>query len=150
MLRGRIEDAAQVVDARRAVDVEPKLRQLQRHVAFDPRCTIVVEDAEVVARRQVGLGRGSRALAEVVERQEQAALGQALHGGDRFLDRLAGDEAAREPARRHPVAGRESLQQLNLREGVKKGLRRGVEHQPAFSFQRSAVGDSRCEPSAES
>ena len=32
---GLLEDAAQVVDAARAVDVEPELRQLQREVAAD-------------------------------------------------------------------------------------------------------------------
>ena len=56
---GALEDLPQVVDRARPVDVEAELRQLQREVAADAGRDDRVDDREVVARRGVGLRRGS-------------------------------------------------------------------------------------------
>ena len=131
VLDSGIENAPQVVHAGGAIDVEAELRQLHRHVALDVGQGDRLQDLAVVARGLVRLLHRGDALAEIVERQEQAAAGERPHGGDGVLDRLSGDESARESAAalRHAVARRETLQQVDSGEGVKKGLRRGVEHQ---------------------
>ena len=120
MLGRRIENAPEVVDTRGAIDVEPELRQLERDVALDPRIDDRLDDAAVLARRGIRFSRGLDALAEVVERQEQAAGIKAADRGDRFFDGLAGDEPAREAALAHPVARGQPLQGVDLREGVEE------------------------------
>jgi hypothetical protein len=119
VLRRRVEDAPEVVDARRPIDVESQLRQLQRDVALDPRLHDRVEDADVLSCGGVSLGRGSRAFTQVVEREKKTALGEVLHRDGSRLHRFVGDEASGKPFRRHAVPGRQSLQQLDLRERVK-------------------------------
>ena len=95
-----------------------------------PEATMVSRMRQVLPRRGVGLFGGRDALAEIVERQQQAAIGQRRDGLDGFLDRFAGDEAPREARfERHPVARRQPLQNRDLREGVEECLRCGVEHQ---------------------
>ena len=44
MRRGGVEDASQVVDAGRAIDGQPELRQLQADVPSDPRADDLVDD----------------------------------------------------------------------------------------------------------
>ena len=64
--------------------------------------------SQVVAGGGVGFGQARDALAEEVERLEEAAALDGAGGLDRFGDRLAGDEPAREARRLpHAVAGRE-------------------------------------------
>ena len=48
---GRLEDAAQIVDARRAIDAGAELRQLERDVPLDPRRDNDLEEPDVLARR---------------------------------------------------------------------------------------------------
>ncbi len=86
----------------RAVDVDAELRELQRDVALDAGRDDDVDEPEVLARGGVGFLERADALAEVVERQQHAARLERARAADGFLDRLAGDEAAREAVRRSP------------------------------------------------
>ena len=75
---------------------------------LDARADDRVDDLQVVARRGVGFRHAGDALAEVVERLQQAAGFDRARGVDRFVDRFAGDEPPREAGRlAHAVSGRE-------------------------------------------
>jgi hypothetical protein len=57
-LRRRCEDLAQVVDADRAIDVEPELRQLERQVALDAGAVNRLDQLQIFASG--GIGGGER------------------------------------------------------------------------------------------
>jgi len=106
-----LEDPAEVLDRSRPVHVEAESRQLQRNVAVDPRSQDGVDDLEVVACRGLGLGRIRDALAQMVEGEQQPPLLDGAGRVDRIVERLAGDEAAREAGRvAHADARRHALQ----------------------------------------
>ena len=65
-----------------------------------PDCDDRVDDCRYSRVAGVGFGERGDALAEVVERQQQAARFERARRGDRFLDGFAGDEAPREAGRR--------------------------------------------------
>ena len=67
-----VENLPQVVDADRAIDVEAELRQLERQIALDAGPIDRFDQLQILARG--GFGRRERrdALAEIVERAQQA------------------------------------------------------------------------------
>src|SRR5262249_9124736 len=123
-----IEHAAHVVDARRAIDRQSELRQLERDVAADAALDHLLHDVEVLARRGVGPWERVAALAEVVHRDEQTALLDGPRRLDGFTRGLSRDKASREArGTPHAVPRRERLERLDESEKVKKSLRRAVE-----------------------
>ena len=78
--------------------------------------------------RGLGLLEARHALAQVVEREAQAAVGQLRHRADGFFDGFAGDESPGESTRAHPVAGHQTAQCVELGERVKKSLGGSVDH----------------------
>ena len=127
----RIQNAAQVVDARGAIDRQPELRQLQRHVAADAGGDDPVEDRQVRARGGVRLRHGARRS----RRADRAfavmpAASIAARGRDRFLDRFAGDEPAREAVRApHAVTRGELLECAAAGERVEESPGDVADHQ---------------------
>ena len=94
----RVENPAQVVDARRAIDREAQLRQLERDVAADARGDNPIDHREVRARRGIRFRHRGDALAEQSSVCIMPAASIVARGGDRFVDGLAGDEPPREAA----------------------------------------------------
>jgi hypothetical protein len=136
---GAREDLAQVVGGARFVHVEPELRELERQVALDARVDDGLDDVQVCARRGIGLRQGGDALAEEVECQVQALIGDRPAGDDGLLDGFTGDEPSREAALSpHPVAGGKALEEPAPGDEVEEGLGSTVEH------QRARPGVSRC------
>jgi hypothetical protein len=139
---GAGEDPPEVVDAGGAVDAQPQLSELDRDVALDAGRRDPVEELEVSLRRGVRFGRRGHALAEQVEGQKHAGVLNGARGRDRFIDGLAGDEAARKPmaVRADAVPGRQALQRRAAGERMEERFGDGVEHQWAVCF----LGAMRC------
>ena len=75
---------------------------------------------------------------------QQAARFDCARRLDRFVDGLAGDEAAREARRlAHAVARGQLLEGARFGEEVEEGFGRAVEHQ-AYASVRAAGVASRC------
>ena len=118
---GRVEDAAQVVEAGRPVDVQAELRELQRDVALDAGRHDAVDDRQVGARGRVGLRGVGHALAELVERDEHAARLDGARGFEGLVDRLARDEPVGEaPGPAHAVPGGQVFERGAARERVEE------------------------------
>ena len=98
-----LEHFAQVVDGGRLVDVEAKLRELEREVPADAGVNDGLDDVQVLARGGFGLHQVGDALPQMIERQHEAAHLDRARGGNRLVNCLAGDEPACE-ARRPPHA----------------------------------------------
>ena len=84
----RVEDAAEVVDAGRAIHVQAELREFQRDVASDAGMFDRGDRVEVAARGHGGLVRRGHALAEEVEGHHQALLFDLARGVDGFRRRF--------------------------------------------------------------
>ena len=99
--RRGVENAAQVVDAGRAVDVEAELRELERDVAADAGPLDLADHRRGRRASRRAASSEADALAELVERHRRAAAARAARAASiASRDRLAGDEAAREAAGR--------------------------------------------------
>src|SRR3954470_1264510 len=138
----RVENPAQVVDARGAIDRQTELCELEGDVPLDTGCGNAVEDREVCARRGIRFRDRRHAFAEEVECHQQAVALDGARGLDRFLDPLAGNEAPRESViAAHAVARRERLESLAAGENVEESFGNGLQHQWVRSGRRGA---SRC------
>jgi hypothetical protein len=116
VLRGGLEDAPQVIDRGRPIDVQAQLRQLDRHIALDARPHDGVEDAQVLARGSIGFLCRRGALTEIIERDEQPLVLDAANGRNGLIDRFARDEPAGKPLGSHAVARCEPFQESDLSE----------------------------------
>ena len=138
---GRRQNLPQVVDADRAVDVEAKLRQLERQVALGASAIDGVDELQILARGGVGRRERRDAFAKIVERAEEPLRLYVANRRDRIVDGFAGDEAPGERAgSRHPVSGRERLQCSAVGERLEEGFGRNIQHQ----WVRAEPDVSRC------
>ena len=138
---GRRQNLPQVVDADRAIDVEAKLRQLERQVALDASPIDGVDQLQVFARGGFGRRQRRDALAKIVERAQQSLRLYVPNRRDRVVDGFAGDEAPGERVgSRHAVSGRERLQNAAVGERLEEGFGRNIQHQ----WVRAEPDVSRC------
>ena len=135
VLGRRIEDAAQVVDAGRAIDVEAELRQLERHVALDARSRRW--------RRGCGGSRASRRRPLPPSRRSRRDSRASGAGRVSARPRTAATASSTDspamnrranPPRRHAVARRQPLAGIRSVRGSEKG--------PSTS-RRASVGRTR-------
>jgi hypothetical protein len=120
VLTGWNQNAPEIINAGRAIDVDAKLRQFQRNVALDARRHDHVDEPDVFLCCRGGFVNRPDALAQVVEREQHPAFLQQAGVADGFFDRLAGDEPPGEAVRGcHAVLRRQRLSAL-LRDRAKK------------------------------
>ena len=92
MLLCPADDGAHVVDAQLLVDVEPHLRKLDGDIGVGLGGVNAVEQIEIGATGAPGFLDMQDGFPEEIERRRQVATVQVANGGDRLVERFAGDE----------------------------------------------------------
>ncbi len=109
------ENLADVVEAERLVNVEPHLRELDRHVDVGAARGESVEHAQVLVASRDRIGGLVDAFAEEIERRHDAEGLQLQRSGGGGLPGFSGHEAAGEPSG-HAISPQEVEHTLLLRQ----------------------------------